>query len=667
MKTLYITSSHTPQFKINNADYMLHKSNYQLLQMTNDYELIKSDSCSTLAQLLILINKLRAVIFCIIALPTNNKSNQLFRYLGITPQINKYWIYLGIKARLELASTPEFKLLEYKYHDTLIEVVYTATTQPKKQIIAKNVVQPIIDHIYVHNPGHTVATVNSIYMLFELNIGFTLFTGSFQDIASNASVNNYNNILIITDKIVLHKKFIERVAKILTTIAESTDWDIISLSDVTMVSPSYVIYPSTINKKFLNATIVNNTGIQKLCDASFDTTSDIINLDAETILSTNISSQINDLSLNIVNKYIANVTISLILAIQEVVVDDIFNGANSLSETIPASITPILESYAGGLITIPLILTDISEIINGNDDIVMLITTDMISSFNSNISSDLIEISAEVSTCILNNIETIVGNITEIVSNDISTELDLVVSDAMSEIPFALVFPAISSDIIGSLKENMDLYVIPEINNVLTSDIVPVLLSSITSTVISDTTVINMLNCELNAFSLCNIITYPYGSQNYANQIINYKLPQVELDVNIPELYPSDLQSDAVTAVTTRFISNIRSLSVQDYDTTLVSYKFNYLSNDTISKIINMEMENAKYTINSGRAGMVEKDARARAIAIKSGRLHCLHRDFPINSFEINVSDMWYDSTHVSMQIIHNLINNSDIISNVII
>ena len=161
-KTIYIESSTSSYFKINNIEHLLHDKIYNIIILTDKSKVVNSFSTNLpLKMLCILKQKItNSKIVIIVARPTEQKPNQVYKkYLDIAADssfIQNYWCYVGIKKNGHLET------LQFKQNDKRVNLTLKAEMLLFKQGLTKNLsvtsilqnkVTPerYFDHVYVLN------------------------------------------------------------------------------------------------------------------------------------------------------------------------------------------------------------------------------------------------------------------------------------------------------------------------------------------------------------------------------------------------------------------------------------------------------------------------------------------------------------------------------------
>lgn len=311
MKKLCVRSSESPQFKIDNIEYLLHKGSYHIIQLDKDLTVVQLSTHGALVSVLQVIKHLHnARIVCIIGSPTTSKYNQLFRdHLGVKADktiVNKYWAYIGVKksGHLEVlrykfdTDTVEFqvgsneilvKTVESGASSEMTTTITMASAGPRTILITRGVpivvkVEPnkYFDHIYLINmQKEPFKLLKMTYVMRELNLDFTAVeaydtnfdlvdynqpikqVGQKQVIAKileDATKRDYDSILILTDNILINRNFVKLTSQIL---AAPVCWDAIFMANShkykDLLIPSHKLHiPSW------KAVALNRKGIREL-------------------------------------------------------------------------------------------------------------------------------------------------------------------------------------------------------------------------------------------------------------------------------------------------------------------------------------------------------------------------------------------------------------------
>lgn len=270
MKKLCVRSSDSPQFKVDNIEYLLHRGSYHVIQMDRDFSVIQSSSHGALISVLQVIKHLpNSRIVCIIGTPTTSRFNQLFKdHLGVRADksiVDKYWAYIGIK------KTGHLEVLRYGFSVDCVELlvssdeIMTKSEPPQTQIGSRSILitkgAPVIvepdqyfDHIYLMNLyKEPFKLLKMTYALRDLNLDFTAIQSHDNDlrltdteqplklvgqkqaivkILDDAIDRDYDSIVILTDNISLGQKFVEQTSQVLSN-ANNLDvpWDVIFLAN----------------------------------------------------------------------------------------------------------------------------------------------------------------------------------------------------------------------------------------------------------------------------------------------------------------------------------------------------------------------------------------------------------------------------------------------------
>ena len=260
-KTIYIESSTSSYFKINNIEHLLHDKIYNIIILTDKSKVVNSFSTNLpLKMLCILKQKItNSKIVIIVARPTEQKPNQVYKkYLDIAADssfIQNYWCYVGIKKNGHLET------LQFKQNEKRVNLTLKAEMLLFKQGLTKNLsvtsilqnkVTPerYFDHVYVLNRSCQPARlVETSRILESLKLDFTIFEAcdsnkyeinhdltpktvgqkkSLIRILQNASENNYETIFFMVDQLSLNSDFVAETSRIFK---EYPQWDILFLTN----------------------------------------------------------------------------------------------------------------------------------------------------------------------------------------------------------------------------------------------------------------------------------------------------------------------------------------------------------------------------------------------------------------------------------------------------